>query len=463
MNSGSVVILGGGLVGSLLACVMAKRAAGVTLLEKRLDPRLSFQDHGRSINLILTSRGLEALRILGLDQKARNLAVPVYGRIMHPREGDLVFQAYGQKGECNYSISRRDLNVFLLEEAQRRGVQLCFQQELCEINLKEKSLQFQKEAPLAKIAYETLFATDGAGSRIRQALQQLDPMTYSGSTEWLEADYKELSIRPEKAREFSLNHEALNIWARSSHMMMALANRDGGFTVTIYLPRSGAHWCFDRLKTEADVRSLFKEEFPDAPALMPDFAQQFLANPQGSLGTLRFSKWVYKNELVLLGDAAHAIVPFFGQGMNLGFEDVTELLKTWSENGNEVPGSSLGLAWDPEAWFQSRKPNADAIASMALENWIEMKEKVADSEFLRRKKAENWLEANFPDYFKSRYGLITYTLIPYALTKRLGLLQDDLWDKIKHLPLEQDRLKAFVSAYHQKAEEVVGRAGVWFC
>lgn len=456
MSSGSVVILGGGLVGSLLACVMAERATQVALFEKRPDPRRSLQDHGRSINLILTSRGLEALRLLGLDQRARDLAVPVYGRIMHPRKGDLVFQAYGQKRECNYSISRRDLNVFLLEEAQKRGVQLYFDQELCEIDLKEKSLQFQVGAPKEKISYETLFATDGAGSRIRQALQQLDPMTYSGTTEWLEADYKELSIRPEKAREFSLNHEALHIWARGSHMMMALANKDGGFTVTLYLPRSGAQWCFDRLKTEADVRSLFEEEFPDAPALMPDFERQFLANPQGSLGTLRFSNWVYRDELVLLGDAAHAIVPFFGQGMNLGFEDVTELLRAWSGKINGVRGGSIGRAWDPEAWFRSRKPNADAIATMALENWIEMKEKVADSEFLRRKKTENWLEANFPESFKSRYGMITYTLIPYSLTKRLGLLQDELWEKIKHLPLEQDHLKAFVLEYRQQAEKVLG-------
>ncbi|WP_413287952.1 FAD-dependent oxidoreductase [Bdellovibrio sp. HCB337] len=411
-----VTIIGAGLVGSLWAVLLRKRNIDVTVFEKRSDPRLSKNEAGRSINLVITSRGVHALEQAGLLQKALELAVPVYGRMIHAKTGELAYQPYGQENERNLSISRSALNQFLIEEAENAGAKIHFQHELSQIDLKKKTVSFSSGE---QHSYDLLFGTDGAGSLVRKNLAKQYPDQVQESTEWLPADYKELFLPAPN----SLDRKALHIWPRGSHMMMALANLDGSFTVTLYLPKASRPISFENIKNTKDVEDLFKNEFPDAIPLMPQYLSDFTHNPQGALGTVRCSKWVFENSVALMGDAAHAIVPFFGQGMNSGFEDCTNFLKildrknqNWSEALSE--------------YDQTQRPNANAIADMAIENWYEMSEKVADPQFQLRKKVEGILEKKFPDLFKSRYGMVTYTLIPYHLVQKAGHLQDQIFAEL---------------------------------
>lgn len=405
-----VTIIGAGLVGSLWAVLLRKRNIDVTVFEKRTDPRLSHADAGRSINLVITSRGMNALDKAGLLQKALDLAVPVYGRMIHPKAGELTYQPYGKEGERNLSISRSSLNQFLIDEAERAGTKIHFEHSLENIDFKNQSMTFSGGE---KHSYELLFGTDGAGSAVRKQLSH-QGLTQE-KTEWLPADYKELFLPAPN----SLDRKALHIWARGSHMMMALANLDGSFTVTLYLPKENRPISFANIQTTKDIEELFKNEFPDAVPLMPNYLSDFEKNPQGALGTVRCTKWVYENSVALMGDAAHAIVPFFGQGMNSGFEDCTNLLTILDRHNQNWPKA---LA----EYDQMQRPNANAIADMAIENWYEMSEKVADPQFQLRKKVEGILEKNFPQLFKSRYGMVTYTLIPYHLVQQAGRLQDQI-------------------------------------
>lgn len=398
-----ITIVGSGLVGSLLALLLKKKGFDVEVFEKRSDPRQAVLSAGRSINLVVTSRGLHALEQAGLSSEARALAVPVYGRMIHSVLGETTYQPYGQADEYNLSISRDSLNRFLIEKAEAAGVKFHFSQEI-------DSLDFSKS--------EVVFGADGAGSKIRKNLAALGKLTES--TDWLEADYKELTLPANSG----LKTDALHIWPRGDHMMMALANKDGSFTVTMYLPKKS----FDGLKNKEAVEKLFTREFKDSIPLMPNYIEEFLNHPQGTLGTVRCDKWVVGN-IALIGDAAHAIVPFFGQGMNSGFEDCTELLALIEEELLMTGSSDL----DSDAWEEiltryelRRKENAKAIADMALENWVEMRDKVADQKFLLRKKVEGLLEKRNPQY-KSRYGLITYTLVPYKLAQDAGRLQDEMF------------------------------------
>lgn len=405
-----VTIIGAGLVGSLWAVLLRKRGIEVTVFEKRTDPRLSHAEAGRSINLVITSRGVNALDKAGLLQKALELAVPVYGRMIHPKTGDLVYQPYGKESERNLSISRSALNQFLIDEAERAGAKVHFQHSLENIDFKNKTMSF---AGGEKHSYDVLFGTDGAGSAVRKQMAQ-QKLT-NETTEWLPADYKELFLPTPN----SLDKKALHIWPRGSHMMMALANLDGSFTMTLYLPKGQRPVSFENIKNSKDVENLFKNEFPDAIPMMPHYIDDFEKNPQGALGTVRCTKWVYESSVALMGDAAHAIVPFFGQGMNSGFEDCTNLLAILERTSNDW---SKALA----EYDQMQRPNANAIADMAIENWYEMSEKVADPQFQLRKKIEGLLEKNFPALFKSRYGMVTYTLIPYHLVQQAGRLQDQV-------------------------------------
>ncbi len=397
-----ITVVGSGLVGSLLALLLKQKGFEVEVFEKRSDPRLAAVSAGRSINLVVTSRGLHALDLAGLSSEVRALAVPVYGRMIHSVAGETTYQPYGQANEFNLSISRDSLNRFLIAKAEAAGVKFNFSQEI-------DSLDFSKS--------EVVFAADGAGSKVRKNLAALGKLTEH--TDWLEADYKELTLPLSDgssgvaAGQPQLKTDALHIWPRGDHMMMALANKDGSFTSTIYLPKKS----FDALKTKEAVEKLFTREFKDSIPLMPNYVEEFLNHPQGTLGTVRCDKWVIDN-IALIGDAAHAIVPFFGQGMNSGFEDCTELMSLFEE--------SKDWAQILSEYELRRKENAKAIAEMALENWVEMRDKVGDQKFLLRKKAESLLEQRNPQY-KSRYGLITYTLVPYKLAQDAGRLQDEMF------------------------------------
>ena len=410
-----VTIVGAGLVGSLWALLMRQRGFEVDVFEKRNDMRLSKEEVGRSINLVVTSRGVHALEKAGLLEKALNLVVPVYGRMIHPKSGELAYQAYGKDNERNLSISRSSLNRFLIEEADKAGARFHFEHPLEDIDFDAKVMNF---ANGKKADYDLLFGADGAGSLVRKNLVKHFPQTFKEVTEWLPVSYKELFLPAPN----NLDKEALHIWARGSHMMMALANLDGSFTMTLYLPKVGPV-SFEKIKTRSDIEALFKNEFPDAVPLMPGYVDDFENNPTGGLGTVRSSKWVLGDSVALMGDAAHAIVPFFGQGMNSGFEDCTTFLKIIDQkNGNWSESMS--------EYEKVQRPNANAIADMAIENWYEMSEKVADPRFQLRKKVEATLEKSFPQLYKSRYGMVTYTLIPYSVVQQAGVLQNQILEDL---------------------------------
>ena len=420
----NISIIGAGLVGSLLSVLLQNRGHKVTLFEKRSDIRKLSSTEDRSINLVITSRGLNGLAAANLLDDAILLSVPIFGRMIHSRTGETQFQPYGNTDECNFSISRAELNKFLLNSAEKAGVKINFEYEIESIDFNKKQLVFKNEPN--HFAYDLLFGTDGAGSLVRHNLCKQFPLDFQEQIDWLEADYKELFMPAGANGKYQIEKNALHVWPRGSHMMMALANLDGSFTMTLYMPKtSDSNNCFNfgMMKSRDSIEKMFEQDFKDAISLMPEYAQNFLTNPQGRLGTVRCSKWTYEDSVVLMGDAAHGILPFFGQGMNCGFEDCINLLK-------ELDASAENWAIALPAFEKIQKPNARAIAEMAIENWSEMRDKVGDTKFLLRKKVEALLEKEFPDIFKSRYGMVTYTMIPYSLTQEVGHIHDKILTKI---------------------------------
>jgi kynurenine 3-monooxygenase len=409
-----VTLVGAGLVGCLWAVLLRQRGYPVRVFEKRPDLRKAGAGGGRSINLVITSRGLHGLEEAGLAAPALALSTPVYGRMIHPKEGETRFQPYGRENECNFSVSRSRLNEFLLNEAASAGAELHFDSALEQVDFAARQLTFRDGRT---VSYDLLFGADGAGSVVRRQLCRRFPEEFRESVEWLEADYKEMVLPAGPGGAYRLEKNALHIWPRGSHMLMALPNLDGSFTLTLYLPRQGADASFERLRSREDVERVFQSEFRSALQQVPDLVDQFLAHPQGELGTVRCSRWVHADSVALLGDAAHAIVPFFGQGMNAGFEDCTTLLSLLGSHGD---------AWAAalREYDAVQRPNANAIADMALENWTEMRDRVGDARFLLRKQVESLLERELPELYRSRYGMITYTLIPYLKAQEAGKIQD---------------------------------------
>ncbi len=416
------MIVGGGLVGSLLAVVLAERGRPVTVFERRADPRRGGAEGGRSINLVLTRRGVRALERVGLATRAMALTVPVTGRMMHAVDGERAYQPYGRDAsECNLSISRAGLNAFLLDAAVERGVDVRFGARLVGADAGRGRLSFEDDASARfEIEARVVFGADGAGSALRGALR--DAGTVEESVDMLPHGYKELEIPPDDRGAFRIEAHALHIWPRGSFMLMALPNVDGSFTATLYLPYQGARG-FDRLADPDGVRALFRSAFPDAIALMPDLERAFFANPTGSLGTVRCRPWRVGGRALLIGDAAHAIVPFFGQGMNTGFEDCSVLADLLDARGNDFDAVFAEFE-------RRRKPDADAIADMALENFVEMRDRVADDRFLLRKAVEHRLEVEMPRSYRSRYSMVMYSHIPFAVAREAGRVQEGILDDL---------------------------------
>ena len=411
----AVNIVGAGLAGALLALLLARRGLRVALFERRADPRQAQPERGRSINLALAARGLRALERAGVLAQVQPLLIPMRGRMVHERSGRAALQPYGQREhEVIYSVGRADLNRVLIDAAARHGgVSVRFGQSCLGADSAASRLRFRGEGGEYSVPLAPTLATDGAGSAVRASLAAAGLVKVR--EEWLDHDYKELSISP--AAGAALERHALHIWPRGGFMLIALPNTDGSFTATLFLPRSGAP-SFATLDGTAAVTEFFGREFHDTLALLPDLAAQFAAHPQGQLGTVHTTPWHRGGEVLLLGDAAHAIVPFHGQGMNAAFEDCTQLDELLDSHGADWAAAFAAL----EA---ARAPNAAAIARMALENYAEMRAAVLDEGFVRRRTLALELERRFPERFIPRYSMVMFhPEIPYTEALRRGAVQD---------------------------------------
>ena len=418
-----VNVVGAGLAGALLALLLARRGLEVVLYERRPDPRQGQPERGRSINLALAARGMRALERAGMLESVQPLLIQMRGRMVHERGGRVALQPYGQREhEVIWSVGRADLNRVLIEAATRHGgVSVRFNQQCVGADVRQQRLTLCDggSGPEYHMPLAPTIATDGAGSAVRASLAAAGLLRVR--EEWLDHDYKELTVPPAAAG--SLERHALHIWPRGGFMLIALPNTDGSFTATLFLARQGPQ-SFASLAAPQAVEEFFAREFADALPLLPDLPAQFAAHPQGQLGTVYAAPWHVGGEVLLLGDAAHAIVPFHGQGMNAAFEDCAEL------------DALLAATDDWQELFarfeQSRRPNTTAIAQMALENYLEMRDAVLDAGFVRRKGLAMALERRFPERFIPRYSMVMFhPEIPYAEAQRRGVLQEQLLHELE--------------------------------
>ncbi len=421
-----IQLIGGGLVGSLLTIYLAQRNFQVELYERRPDPRQGMFLENRSINLAISARGMKALKEVGLLDEALKLAIPMKGRMLHDLNSKTAFVSYGQQEhEVIYSISRHDLNILLLNKAASySNVKINFDMRCITYDIEQSKLSFKKSTESITIPAHCVIGTDGSGSTLRKSLQKQLPFS-THSEAMLEHGYKELHI-PAANNTFQMEKHALHIWPRKNFMLIALPNLDGSFTVTLFLSNKG-DISFDALKTSAQVDNFFIRYFPDATLLMPNLAEMFFKHPIGSMVTVKCFPWHVDDKLMLLGDASHAIVPFFGQGMNCGFEDCSELAAL-VDKYPLIDWKNLFTMLE-----QQRKPNSDAIADMAFENFIEMRDTVTDPKFQLKKQVGYELEKRFPGKFIPRYSMVAFhPEISYYRAKQQSLIQDKLLDEICH-------------------------------
>jgi kynurenine 3-monooxygenase len=411
-------IVGAGLAGALMACYLGKAGRRVGVYEKRPDPRGHDQERGRSINLAISVRGIHALREVALADEVLQSAIPMRGRMMHARSGALTFQPYGKDdSESIHSVSRAGLNLALVNRAaQCDSIRLFFGQKCTGIDLNTAEIELLHEETHAasRVACEVVIGADGVYSAVRAQMQKQERFDYR--QDYLTHGYKELTMPAAAGGGFGMEKHALHIWPRGTFMMIALPNQDGSFTCTLFWPFEGPN-SFAALKTEADVRRFFDEQFPDAVALMPGLAEDFLKKPTGSLVTVRCSPWHVRDRVVLLGDACHAVVPFLGQGMNAAFEDCTVLY-----------GCLREPAWDRETAFRAyeaeRKEHVDTLADLCIDNFIEMRDRVGSRSFVLKKKLEVFLHRLFPRWYLPLYTLVSFTRTPYAAAVRRARKQD---------------------------------------
>ncbi len=415
--SSRITVIGSGLTGPLLAISLMKRGFPVELHERRPDMRRVPISAGRSINLALSTRGIHALREASVFEQIQKIIIPMRGRMMHSAAGELTFMPYGKdETEVINAVSRADLNIALMNAAEACGVPIHFNQRCTGFDLRSGSVHLQNDETGAEStgSAEVVIATDGAGSAIRSEMLKLPRFNFS--QQYLDYGYKELTIPAAADGSHVFETHALHIWPRGTFMLIALPNIDSTFGCILFLPFEG-QTSFAALDTEAKVRAFFAAQFPDALELMPDLSENFFANPTGAMVTIKCSPWHVNGKALLLGDAAHAIVPFFGQGMNCAFEDCTYFLELLDR---------LGPNW-PVLFSEfegARKADTDAIADLAIENFVEMRDRVADPRFLFRKKVELELERKYPGTFVPKYAMVTFHRTPYSVAATRGAIQD---------------------------------------
>lgn len=428
-KSNHITIIGAGLAGSLLAIYLAKRDFAVDVYEARGDMRKQRMSAGRSINMALSDRGIAALREVGMDDYMLREAIPMHGRMIHTVAGETSIQPYsGRKGEYINSISRGGLNIALMNAAEKYdNVTFHFGRRCIELDIETGDAIMEDGE---RISAETVIAADGAGSGVRQSMER-QISTFDSSSVFLDHGYKELHIPPGNSSgdsRFLIAKNALHIWPRRQFMMIALPNLDGSFTCTLFLSLKGGENadCFENLTTPSAVLEFFEREFPDVPPLMPSLTDDFFANPTGALGTVKCGPWNVDGRVLLVGDAAHAMVPFYGQGMNCAFEDVRVLAGLIDEQNAVNPDWRMVY----EEYGRLRRSNANAIQDMAVDNFYEMRDRVADPVFQRKRRLETRLEQTFPDYF-SKYSMVTFREdLPYEEAEKRGNAQDELLMRI---------------------------------
>ncbi|AGA77716.1 FAD-dependent oxidoreductase [Echinicola vietnamensis] len=428
MKKNDVSIIGAGLIGSLLGIYLQKRGLDVSIYEKRPDLRdKKYAPAGRSINMALSDRGWKALDKIGLREMVAPYVIPMYGRRVHDEHGETSFLPYGKENQAIYSISRGKFNHMLVDEAERYGAKMNFNHSCEEISIADTAIKVV--LPDGTQEYretDVIIGADGAYSSLRDAMQRQTRLNYK--QEYISHGYKELTIPPTAEGEFAMDPNALHIWPRGQFMLIALPNPDKSFTCTLFLPFEGGKVCFDKINDEEDLESVFKTYFADAFALMPDLNKEYFGNPTSSLINVECFPWL-ANKSMLIGDACHAMVPFFGQGMNCGFEDCFILDGLIEKYGT----TSWELVF--EKFQKVRKPDTDAISEMARNNFTEMRDSVANPRFLVRKKIEAKLHELYPTEWIPLYTMVTFSDMKYADAYAQGKLQDEVMDKVMEDPM----------------------------
>ncbi len=420
-----IAIVGSGLVGTLLAIYLKKMGHTVHVYDRSPDIR-TVEFSGRSINLVMSDRGWRALENIGLDEEIRKIGIPVDKRAIHMQDDKLNYQYYGKEGEAIFSLSRGVLNRKMIDLAEKAGVEFFFEHKIWDVTLADATLHIgdSERGEWQELKYDKVFGADGAFSRIRHRMQRQSMFNYS--QEFLNIGYKELHIPANADGTHKIDKHSLHIWPRGNFMLMALPNLDGSFTCTLFMPFEGEN-SFDALKDQEVLVNFFAKYFPDTAAVIPDLVEDFFKNPTSYLVMMKCFPWTYEDKVALIGDSAHAIVPFYGQGMNAGFEDIIILSEMIEKYDND---------WETifSEYEKSRKPNADAIAELSYRNFMEMSSKTADDKFLLQKKIEKWFSDKHPDKWLPLYSRVTFSSQPYSEALAIGDLQNKIMEEIMTMP-----------------------------
>ncbi len=421
----NITIVGAGLVGSLCSLYMTKRGYKVNVFERRKDLRSEIITAGKSINLALSTRGWTALKKVGIDRDVMKIAIPVYKRIMHDAKGRLTNQPYGNSGEAIYSVSRAQMNVLMMDLAEKNGASLFFNEKCVNADLKNGIATFEnsKSKRNKTIKSDVLIGADGAFSLVREKM--VNKYNHEYEYNEIKHDYKELMIPSGSNNKYLLEKNALHIWPRGSFMLMALANLDGSFTCTLFAPRNGKY-SFENLNTRKQVETYFHTQFPDFSKLVPNLYDQWNNNPTSKLGIVKTFPWHIDNKSILIGDAAHATVPFYGQGMNCGFEDCRIL--------DELLDQHQNLERCFEEYSKKRKPNGDGVQDLSMHNFIVMRDKTGDPNFLLQKRIEKKFSKLFPESWTPLYSMVSFSNISYSEAWEIGMKQENIMKKIMCIP-----------------------------
>jgi len=421
-----VTIIGAGLVGSLCSLFMTKRGYKVNIFERRKDLRSEIITAGKSINLALSKRGWTALKKAGIDTEVIKIAIPVHKRIMHDINGRLTDQPYGNEGECIYSVSRAKMNLLMMNLAEKNGASLNFNQKCIDVDFENSIVDFEntETKKIQNIKSDFLIGADGAFSEVRK--QMVNKYKHDYEYNEIEHDYKELLIPPGKNNSYLLDKNALHIWPRGEFMLMALANLDGSFTCTLFAPKNGNN-SFADLVTKTEVENYFNNIFLDFSKLVPNLYDQWISNPTSNLGIVRTFPWHISGTSLLIGDAAHATVPFYGQGMNCGFEDCRVLDELLDENGDNFIKCF-------DEYSRYRKPNGDGVQDLSMHNFIVMRDRTADPKFLLQKKIEKKFANLYPEKWTPLYSMVSFTNTPYSKAWAIGMKQEKIMQQIMRMP-----------------------------